>query len=306
MTTCNDIQRKFLDHDWDQAALDDAAAIAEHLKHCGECRTAISQYEQLRTLLRIPGPVPEAPGPEAPVAVAALPEGRPGRTFRRRPVEQWAWTAALAVSLLIGVIGWTLYLRVPRGEAQLASSPTPAANHALPAGGNLAASRPAVQWTQADIARAVQVFENVAETFGGQTSWVALGDRRSDLGLMPSPATKHHKLLLVRLTMSQGGQERSRTDLIIVPGEDASLDVPFGTGQVLHYSIATPAGEGRRLSLWAEVRAPQDAGETLAALATSLKPLPGQVFNAGRLVTSSGGYNLEICCQEKDYGQVKP
>ena len=123
---------------------------------------------------------------------------------------------------------------------------------------------------------------------------------------MPSPATKHHKLLLVRLTMSQGGQERSRTDLIIVPGEDASLDVPFGTGQVLHYSIATPAGEGRRLSLWAEVRAPQDAGETLAALATSLKPLPGQVFNAGRLVTSSGGYNLEICCQEKDYGQVKP
>ena len=141
MTTCNDIQRKFLDHDWDQAALDDAAAIAEHLKHCGECRTAISQYEQLRTLLRIPGPVPEAPGPEAPVAVAALPEGRPGRTFRRRPVEQWAWTAALAVSLLIGVIGWTLYLRVPRGEAQLASSPTPAANHALPAGGNLAASR---------------------------------------------------------------------------------------------------------------------------------------------------------------------
>ncbi len=292
MTTCNDIQRKFLDHDWDQAALHDAAAIVEHVKQCGECRTAIGQYEQLRTLLRVPEPVPEAP-----VAVAARPEGRPRRTFRPQPAEPWAWTAALAVSLLVGVIGWTMYLRTPRGGSEVA---------APSAGGNPAASRQAVQWTQADITRAVQVFENVAEMFEGQTSWVALGDRRSELGLMPPPASKHRKLLLVRLAMSQGGQERSRTDLVIVPGEDASLDVPFGAGQVLHYSIATPARQDRRLSLWAEVRSPQDDGETLAALATSLKPLPGQVFNAGRLVTSTGGYNLEICCQEKDCTRAKP
>ena len=80
MKTCNDIRRTFLDHDWDQAAVHDAAAIVEHLKQCEECRTAISQYEQLRTLLRIPGPRPTPDAPVEPVAVAARPEVRSGRT----------------------------------------------------------------------------------------------------------------------------------------------------------------------------------------------------------------------------------
>ena len=49
-----------------------------------------------------------------------------------------------------------------------------------------------------------------------------------------------------------------------------------------------------------------NGGETLAALATSLRPLPGQVLSAGRLVTASGGYNLEISFQEKDLSGAKP
>ena len=47
MTKCNEIQQKFLDRDWDQAALDDAAAILRHLEQCEECRTAIGEFEQL-------------------------------------------------------------------------------------------------------------------------------------------------------------------------------------------------------------------------------------------------------------------
>ena len=152
----------------------------------------------------------------------------------------------------------------------------------------------------------MQLFDNISETFDGRASWVAVGDRGSELGLMPASTSKQGKLLLLRLAMSQGQQERSRTDLVIVPGQGANLDVPLGAGQVLHYNIAAPGGKDRRLSLWAEVRSRRDDGETLAALATSLQPVSGQVFSAGRLVTAAGSYNLEVSFDEKDRTQAMP
>ncbi|MGO8690203.1 MAG: anti-sigma factor family protein [Thermoguttaceae bacterium] len=297
MTTCNDIQRKFLDHDWDQAALHDAAAILSHLEQCGECRMAVGQFEQLRSLLRIPGPVPEPPA-----AVAVQPELL-RRVGRLKAVERVAWGTATAVSLALGILVAGIQAYLLHGPLVAAAPPKPAAVNSAPAStGSLAAT----PWTGADIKREVQLFDNVSETFDGRASWVAVGDRGSELGLMPASAGKQGKLLLLRLAMSQGQREQSRTDLVIVPGQGANLDVPLGAGQVLHYNIAAPGGKDRRLSLWAEVRSRRDDGETLAALATSLKPVSGQVFSAGRLVTAAGSYNLEVSFDEKDRTQAMP
>jgi hypothetical protein len=223
--------------------------------------------------------------------------------WAHRPARR-GWPAALALSLLIAVTGWAMYLRTASRFGDVArSAPSPAGATtdplAPPPEGRAAGARQAVQWTAADMEQEVGVFATVSETFAGRTSWVAMGDRAAELGLMPAPS-QHRKVILLRLMVSEGDQPRSRTDLVIVPGQHASLDVPFEHGLVLRYDIATTADRDRRLSLWAEVRAPNGDGETLAALATQLRPLPGQLLSAGCLVTSSRGYNLGIVFQEQD------
>jgi hypothetical protein len=222
----------------------------------------------------------------------------------RRRSARWSWPAALAASLLAAVAGWAMYLRTARAPGEAAGRLPSLAGAKIgplapPPNSRAAAAPQAAPWTGAEMEREVGVFTNVSETFEGRTSWVAMGDQAAELGLMPAPSP-HRKLLLLRLTASEGGQSRSRTDLVIVPGENASLDVPFEHGLVLRYYIATTADRDCRLSLWAEVRTPNGDGETLAALATQLRPVPGQSLSAGRLVTSSGGYNLEISFQEKN------
>ncbi len=292
--SCEDIRQQFLDRDWDQAALDQAVAMVEHLKQCRECRIALDQYDELRRLLRMD----EIPPEVADVPDLSIP--RP-RARRVRPGVVWV----VAASLIVGISGWVCYFRGAGGGG-------PVAQRGIPPGPDQHTPQPvplavvpAIQFTRADIDREVQVFRNVSEMFDGRTSWVALADQSADMGLMPMPAVPQRKVLLLRLVMSRGMEPRSNIDLVIVPGEEASLEVPFQAGQVLHYQIATTAGKDQRLSLWAEVRTPND-GETLAALATSLRPLPGQVLSAGRLVTASGGYNLEIASQEKTLTGAKP
>jgi hypothetical protein len=317
--SCEDIRRRLLDRDWDRAALEDAVSLAAHMAGCPACQEAADEYDQLRRLLRITEPVPgEVTGVRS-TGFSRNSAERPPKGVTTNSLFQatnimtarWAWAAALAVSLVVGIAGWALYLSPPRGAGQVAQpGPAPGGGtprHTVPLPNGPDEPPPQVmQWTAADIERGVAVFTNVSQTFQGRTSWVAVGDRAADLGLMPAPAIPQHKVVLLRLVISHDGHQRSRTDLVIVPGQEASLDVPFEAGVVLRYHIATTADADRRLSLWAELRKPSGDGETLAALATQLKPVPGQMLSAGRLVTSSGGYNLEVSFQEKDLSGAKP
>ena len=222
------------------------------------------QYDELRGLLRVDDLPPEI----ADAAELCMPWPRARRVT---PGAYWL----VAASLIVGISGWVCCLHGGWSAAgQRAVALRPEQHAAEPAPPPVV---PAIQFTRADVDREVQVFTNVSETFGGRTSWVVLADQLTELGLMPAPAVPQGKVLLLRLVMSRGTEPRSNIDLVIVPGEEASLDVPFQAGQALHYQIATTTGPDQRLSLWAEVRTP-NGGETLAALATSLRPLPGQVL----------------------------
>jgi predicted anti-sigma-YlaC factor YlaD len=303
--SCDQIRQQFLARDWDRSALDEAVKIVEHLRECSGCREAADDYDRLRHWLRPAEPVPDFPAGGLERG-GLLPTVQP----RRRRTLPWAWAAAVAASLLIGLTGWVMYLHMPSPAREVAQpQPRPAGEPMPktqdPRPENQPAYQHAVQWTHADVERDVQVFTNVSEAFQGRTSWVAMGDHAAELGLMPTTG-RGHKVLLLRLVMTQGDQPRSKVDLVIVPGQDASLNVPFEAGQVLGYHIATTAGANRRLSLWAELRTPNGNGETLAALATQFQPVPGQSLSAGRMVTSSGGYNLEISFQEKEFSEGKP
>ena len=172
-------------------------------------------------------------------------------------------------------------------------------------------------WTPEDIHRGVQVFQEVSKTFDGRTSWVALGDRSADFGLDTSgidsvglenqtevartpqiAQSDKPKVFLLRLVFFRGSDEKSRTDLVIVAGQNARMDLPLEPGRILHYVIGTTVGEPPKLSLWTEVRSPH-GGETVAVLATQMRPRSGDTLNAGRIMTSSGEYSLEVSFTEE-------
>ena len=301
--SCDHIRSTFLDRDWSRAMLQEAAAVAEHLQQCPACREAVAQYEELRGLLQFSEPAESSYAgvkgdspifAETKIGTVPAKIGTVPHKPQPRRATQWAGAAVLAASLMVGVAGWTLYFCSSEG---IGATPQPLAQ-AIPA------SAPVARWTQADVDRDVGVFTNVSETFDGRTSWVALGDHATELGLMPLPSHRQGKILLLRLVVLHDNQEKSRTDLVIVPGESANLCVPLDGDRVLHYTIGTTAGKEQRLSFWAEVRTPGCDGETLAAVAAQLKPVSGRMLGAGRLVTPSGSFNVEIVSHEQDLAKL--
>ncbi len=300
--SCENIRTAFLDRDWSRAVLEEAASAAEHLRQCPACREAIDQYDELRLLLRVPETPPEikpSPAVERRGERSAV-DPQACRTSRR------FGPAVLAASLLVGAAGWILCLYSFMFQEVVQPS-QPLVNHReTPPPNDLASPRGSLaQWTTVDVDREVAVFTNISETFDGRTSWVAVGDRATELGLMPASEANPKKLLLLRLLVSQDGREKSKTDLVVVPGQNVNLCVPFEGGQVLHYTIGTTTGKDRRVSLWVELRASGCDGETLAATATQFDPVSGRALEAGRLVTSSGNFALDVSSHEKQLEKAK-
>jgi len=104
-------------------------------------------------------------------------------------------------------------------------------------------------------------------------------------------------VLLLRLTVTHGGQLASDADLLVIPGQTANLTVPMQGGQSLKYRIGTSADEPTRLTVWLEVSTPH-GGEALGALSTNLDMDPGQKVTAGQLATTAGEYELKIALPE--------
>ena len=142
------------------------------------------------------------------------------------------------------------------------------------------------------------MFANVAEVFEGRARWVATAEDDPDLGLAATPIRPAAKVVLMRLVMSHGRKIVSDANLVIVPGESATLTVPFAEGRKLRYRVDTSRQEPRTLSVWAELQRADGDDQPLAALGTTLRPQGNQVLPAGRMVTSSGGYELEIAFSE--------
>jgi len=310
---CEDYCRRYLDNDWTRSSLSDAVKVAEHLCACVACRKAADQYDQVRHVLGSADSLSELRMTRRPAKAASA----------TRPISIWvAATAAIAPVLAASVIGWMVYVQTQhKGLAkqaakqpdepvafQVAGTQPPATSHQPPT---------TPSWTAEDIHRGVQVFQEVSATFDGRTSWVALGDRSADFGLdtsnvdsvgldnrvgtSPTPQTVlsvKPRVFLLRLVFFRGRDEKSRTDLVIVAGQNARMDLPLEPGRILHYVIGTTVGAPPKLSLWTEVRSPH-GGETVAVLATQMRPHSGDTLNAGHIMTSSGEYSLEVSFMEE-------
>lgn len=330
---CVDIQREILDRDWDNSALDSASAIMEHLqqevidfgwdwagwnkavevsahvKECPECEKALLHFDHLRHLLRMP----EAPGDHRHVllspSVASEEENSTGHSEQFASTYRAGWGNILAgrnvaalvltASVVLAVAGWGMYFfysavnQNSTGHAPSIASQSP--TNEKPSAGLDARLR----LTTKDVARGMSIFSNVSEAFGGRVSWVAVDNHNADLGLMSADG-KQNDAVLLRLVVSSDDRDVSSTDVVIIPGKEASIDVPFESGQVLHYTIMVSPDANRQLSIWTELRTPGEGSSTLAALATTLKLTPHRVLKAGRMVTASGNYGVDVLFAEKE------
>ena len=283
-----------LDRDWDGAVLDEAAAISQHVACCPACRQAMRQvcivarhFEQPRS---------QSSRPEqrkSPASPPAMPLN--GATPR------WGWPAASRFVVDHGGLGMLLARSGRPGEAagrRAVRCQREIGPLAPPPIGQRRRARTRT-WTGADMEREVGVFANVSGDLRGPNELG--GDGR------PGGRTGPHARAVATpqiAPLATHGVGRRAVAIPHGPGHCSRRERQLGravrawTG--IRYYIATTANRDRRLSLSAEVRTPNGDGETLAALATQLRPLPGQSLSVGRLVASSSGYNLEISFQEKD------
>ncbi len=289
MSDSDQIQRDMLDGDWTEAKLSEARRILDHLEASPQDRSVLREYDSLRESLRCPDGDAVAP----PGGFEALETSWHERRVAAPPAEEtseprggtgglrwWSWPAAMAATIVLAVVGWSIVRLGPRGSDE-ASRVTPAGT---------------VRFihSTAEIQQDVRAFEDTQQVYDRRARWVAATSAAADVGLADAPITATDRLLLLRLTMLRGEQLIAQADLTVVPGQEADLTVPSDVGLAVRFRIATTSDEPTRLTMWTDVRVPGGEDQALAALATDLRFKPGTVVTAGQWRTSTGRYRLEV------------
>lgn len=291
----DELLKRLLERGWDEVSLREAAQLLSRIEEDPQTLEALRDYDSIRSTLKL-----EEEDAEPDAAWQPLPPnfGRgTGRPASRRNIPWMRWPALAAAIALIAAVGWTLALTDSAGNGPVDGDQSVAAQSpGRPSG--VAHRRRSIRLSQAQIRRGADLFRSVEEVFEGRTRWVATAENTSELGLASAPVGRPRSLLMVRLVVTRGGRTVSDANMVIIPGHDAELTVPFEHGQDLRYQLATSADRPHRLSLWAEVRDGDGGKETLAALATRTRVEAGRVFGAGRMSTTNGRYELEVAFAE--------
>ncbi|KKM66645.1 hypothetical protein LCGC14_1479130 [marine sediment metagenome] len=258
------------------------ALLEEMLLHQDAARAAYGyEYADPKIAQSLGRLTDKLAGEEKPADTAGDDSEHPPRAASAKGLSRWTVGILMAAAMLVGAIGWRVF----------------APDKGAPPMGGHGPDVASIRHTPADVARQIQVFRSISEVFEGRTTWVALANGDSDLGLAGAPVGEQ-RLLLVRLVLSRGGKVVSSTDLVIVPGQDATLAVPLADGRHLRYHVAAHGQPAGGVSILAAVQGADDAGGTIAALATNVDPGANGSDGAGRRVTVSGAYELVVASTE--------
>jgi hypothetical protein len=290
MNSCDQFREFLLECDWPQGGLQRAAEAIAHLQSCPACTDAAREFGRLQSALRNEN------------------EGAPSggwSAFEKRLIETTAkrsgyvrrpWMA-LAASVLIAAGGYGIGRwatgrgAIPHDVAMTQShDPVATASDGL---------------SQTDIQRRVKAFDEVSGVFEHRATWLLVGDNTSDMGVSNRAIDRGHQVLLLRLTMKHSQKTISTADLVILPGQAASLTVPAEGTDNLRYRIRTSSDQPTRLVISTQLMT-SSGTEALAALETTLQIRPGQKLSAGSMVTDAGDYELQIAFGRSELDQGEP
>lgn len=272
MMSPENVKHALLHYGWNAEQRRHVAEVLDALEQSAECREAAAEYDRIRKGLTVnPDGVEPRGGWQA---------------FEDRVCavgissKSWPWLRLISVAALFLAAVWLGRLTASRNQAP----------HG-PLGGTAPSG---LEFTAEEVIENLTAFKQIVRMFDGRASWLMVSDEASDLGLAADPGSSSADPLMIRLAIVDDQGIRSSTDLIIIPGQDASLIVPFEGDRQLQYHISTTADDERRLTVWFEVFRPHETREMEAALAVVLSIRPGEMRSAGCVVTPSGDYGLNV------------
>jgi hypothetical protein len=288
MNSCEEIREFCLECEWPDGDLQRALEAMAHLQSCPACAAAAAEFSRMRSVLKN-----ENTG--APSGGWSAFEKRLLETaVHRAKPARWGWLA-IAASVLIAMGGYGVGRWTNRPIlATLPPAGTEASGSVQGATGAL---------SQADIDGRVKAFHEISGVFENRAAWLLVGDNTSDMGVSNGAINHETQVYLLRLTMLKSKKVISTADLVILPGQAASLTVPTDESSSLRYRIRTSEDQPTRLMISSQLMTPKGA-EVVAALETTLQIKPGQKLSAGNMVTTSGDYELQIAFGRSELGQT--
>jgi hypothetical protein len=254
------------------------AEALNHVQTCAACQAAMADFDRISEALALGSSRESISEPVPRDGWGAFETGLISRTGWVRPWRRPA-ISSIAASLLVGALLVFLAARNHRQTIAVATGSS--------------ATQPSINFTANEVSQRASAFDEISTVFDRRASWVVVSDAVSDVGLSPKTLPDAN-LLLMRLAVTRNKQLVSSADLAIVPGQSANLTLPASVGPSLYYRISTTAGDTPRLSLDIHLAAPGEQDRPIAALATTLDVQPGREISAGKLVTDSGDYEVEI------------
>ncbi len=141
--------------------------------------------------------------------------------------------------------------------------------------------------SEADITQGIQAFNNVSSVFENRTSWVALSDETSDVGISDAPMSATSQPVIVFMNLKQKDQVVSELTRAIVPGQAAHLEVPTTAGQKVRYTLNVAAGDPHKITISIDL-------SPAAEIKTTLRMKYGQQVQAASIRTTQGTYELTL------------
>jgi hypothetical protein len=287
MNSCELVRAYFLECDWPEGGPQRAADMMAHLQTCPGCAAAAAEFSRMTAALQNDNPGAPSGG------WSAFEQRLIDKAVHRRQATPWPWMA-MAASVLIAVSAYSL----GRWTTGPAASTVPLAGMQGSETGHAMIGA----MSQTDIDRHVKAFDEISGVFEHRAAWLLVGDNTSDMGVSNRAIEHEHQVLLLRLTMLRSKKLISTADLVILPGQAASLTVPADDNASLRYRIRTSDDQPTRLMISTQLLTPKGS-EVLGALETTLQVEPGQKLSAGNMVTTAGDYELQIAFGRSDMKQ---
>ena len=272
MMNPENVKQALLHYGWNAEQRRHVSQVLHTLEQSAECREAAVEYDRIREGLTVkPDEIEPRDGWQA-FEDRVCGAGASSRS--------WPWLRLTSVAAMLLAAVWL---------GRLTASPNQAPHG--PFGGTAPSG---LMFTASEVLENLAAFKQITRMFDGRASWLMVSDEASDLGLAADPGSLSADPLMIRLAIVDDQGIRSSTDLTIIPGQDATVSVPFEGDRQLQYHISTTADDERRLTVWFEVLRPHETRQMEAALAAALIIRPGEMRSAGRVVTPSGDYGLNV------------